>query len=92
MASASGVSIDQDCITAANALRFSKGPDKIKFILFKITDDEQNVVVEETSSETEYEIFRQKLLSGVDKTGKPAPQYAVYDVDYDLGEDGKRQV
>jgi cofilin len=90
MASASGVSIDQDCITAANALRFSKGPDKIKFILFKITDDEQNVVVEETSSETEYEIFRQKLLSGVDKTGKPAPQYAVYDVDYDLGEDGKR--
>jgi cofilin len=86
------VSIDQDCITAANALRFSKGPDKTKFIIFKITDDEQNVIVEETSSETEYEVFRQKLLSGIDKTGKPAPRYAVYDVDYDLGEDGKRQV
>ncbi|WXC45450.1 hypothetical protein SNK03_005152 [Fusarium graminearum] len=86
------VSVDQDCIIAANALRFSKGPDKIKFIIFKITDDEQNVVVEETSSETDYEVFRQKLLSGVDKTGNPAPRYAVYDVDYDLGEDGKRQV
>ncbi|KAF5242549.1 hypothetical protein FAUST_3261 [Fusarium austroamericanum] len=86
------VSVDQDCIIAANALRFSKGPDKIKFIIFKITDDEQNVVVEETSSETDYEVFRQKLLSGVDKTGNPAPRYAVYDVDYDLGEDGKRQL
>ncbi|QPC70087.1 hypothetical protein HYE68_000839 [Fusarium pseudograminearum] len=92
MASASGVSIDQDCIIAANALRFSKGPDKIKFIIFKITDDEQNVIVEEASSETDYEVFRQKLLSGVDKTGNPAPRYAVYDVDYDLGEDGKRQL
>ncbi|KAM0307419.1 hypothetical protein ACHAPM_000134 [Fusarium culmorum] len=49
-------------------------------------------MVEETSSETEYEVFRQKLLSGVDNTGKPAPRYAVYDVDYDLGEDGKRQL
>ncbi|KAM0243729.1 hypothetical protein ACHAPO_000586 [Fusarium lateritium] len=92
MTSASGVSIDQDCITAANALRFSKGPDKTKFIIFKITDDEQNVTVEEISSETEYEVFRQKLLSSVDKTGRPSPLYAVYDVDYDLGEDGKRQV
>lgn len=84
------VSIDQGCITAANSLRFSKGTNKIKFIIFKITDDEQAVVVEETSSDTDYEIFRQKLLSGVDKAGKPAPRYAVYDVDYDLGEDGKR--
>ncbi|KAL6917605.1 hypothetical protein FSHL1_009034 [Fusarium sambucinum] len=92
MTSASGVSIDQDCITAANALRFSKGPDKTKFIIFKITDDEQNVTVEEISSETEYEVFRQKLLSSVDKTGRPSPLYAVYDVDYDLGEDGKRQL
>ncbi|KAF4438415.1 cofilin [Fusarium austroafricanum] len=90
MASASGVSIDQDCITAANDLRFSKGSSKIKFIVFKITDDEQNVVVDEISSIVEYETFRQKLLSAVDKSGKPAPRYAVYDVDYDLGEDGKR--
>ncbi|RGP78665.1 cofilin [Fusarium longipes] len=90
MASASGVSIGQDCIAAANDIRFSKGPNKIKFIIFKISDDEQNVVVEEISSELEYEVFRQKLLSGVDKTGKPAPRYAVYDVDYDLGADGKR--
>ncbi|KAF5000798.1 hypothetical protein FGRMN_1405 [Fusarium graminum] len=90
MTSASGVSIDGECITAANSLRFSKGPNRIKYVIFKITDDEQSVVVEETSSDTDYETFRQRLLSGVDKSGKPAPRYAVYDVDYDLGEDGKR--
>ncbi|KAF4332455.1 transcriptional regulatory [Fusarium beomiforme] len=84
------VSLDQDCITAANYLRFAKGPNKIKFVIFKITDDEQSVVVEETSPDTEYETFRQKLLSAVDKHGKSAPRYALYDVDYDLGEDGKR--
>ncbi|KAF9780363.1 hypothetical protein IL306_000621 [Fusarium sp. DS 682] len=90
MASASGVSINQDCITAANDLRFAKGSNKIKFVIFKITDDEQSVVVEEISPDTEYETFRQKLLSAVDKHGKSAPRYALYDVDYDLGEDGKR--
>ncbi|KAI1037990.1 hypothetical protein LB505_001518 [Fusarium chuoi] len=90
MASASGVLIDQDSITAANDLRFAKGSSKIKFVIFKITDDEQRVVVEETSPDAEYETFRQKLLSAVDKSGKSAPRYALYDVDYDLGEDGKR--
>jgi len=82
--------IDQDCVTAANDLRFAKGSSKIKFVIFKITDDEQRVVVEESSPDTEYETFRQKLLSAVDKSGKSVPRYALYDVDYDLGEDGKR--
>ncbi|KAF5674977.1 transcriptional regulatory [Fusarium heterosporum] len=84
------VSIAGECITAANSLRFSKGPNRVKYVIFKISDDEQSVVVEETSSGTDYETFRQRLLSGVDKSGNPAPRYAVYDVDYDLGEDGKR--
>ncbi|KAJ4259746.1 hypothetical protein NW762_007677 [Fusarium torreyae] len=92
MASASGVSIDQECITAANALRSSRGANKIKFVTFKISDDEQTVVVDGTSPDPDYETFRQKLISAVDKNGKSAPRYALYDVDYDLGEDGKRQL
>ncbi|KAM0355757.1 hypothetical protein ACHAPU_000143 [Fusarium lateritium] len=84
------VTIDGECISAANSLRFSRGPNKTKYIIFKITDDEQSVVVEETSSDTNYETFRERLLSAVDKSGRPAPRYAVYDVDYDLGQDGKR--
>ena len=84
------VSIDQECITAANTLRSSRGANKIKFVTFKIADDEQTVMVDETSSDPDYETFRQKLISAVDKNGKSAPRYALYDVDYDLGEDGKR--
>ncbi|KAJ4018101.1 hypothetical protein NW766_004177 [Fusarium irregulare] len=83
------VSIDRECIVAASALHFNSG-NKVKFVIFKITNDEQKVVLEETGFETDYEIFRQKLLSAVDGSGKPEPRYAIYDVDYDLGEDGKR--
>ncbi|KAF5005909.1 hypothetical protein FDECE_7667 [Fusarium decemcellulare] len=85
-----GLTINTECISAANSLRSSRGPNKPKFIIFKVSDDEQTVVVDETSSDKDYETFREKLTSAVDKTGKPAPRYAVYDVDYDLGEDGKR--
>ncbi|KAF4968348.1 hypothetical protein FSARC_4294 [Fusarium sarcochroum] len=74
------VSIDQECITAANTLRLSRGSNKIKFVIFKITDDEQTVVVDETSSDPEYETFRQKLISAIDKNGNPTPRYALYDL------------
>ena len=76
---------------AASALHFNSG-NKVKFVIFKITNDEQKVVLVETGFETDYEIFRQKLLSAVNGSGKPEPRYAIYDVDYDLGVDGKRYV
>ncbi|KAF4979214.1 hypothetical protein FZEAL_4523 [Fusarium zealandicum] len=89
MSAPCGVSIDKECIVALNELISSRGPSKIKFVIFRVADDEKAVMVEETSSEQDYETFRQKLTSAVDKLGKPAPRYAVYDVDYDLGENGK---
>lgn len=85
------VSIDRACIVAASTLHFNSGS-KVKFVIFKITSDKQKVVLEETGFETDYEIFRQKLISSVDESGKPEPRYAIYDVDYDLGEDGKRYI
>lgn len=60
------------------------------FIIYKITEDYKNVEVEESSSEGNYEIFHQRLVSAVDSAGQPAPRYAVYDVEYDLGPEGKR--
>lgn len=84
------VSIADDCITVFRELRTQKSSKKPRFIIYKITDDYNTVVVEESSPEQDYEVFRQKLVSTVDNEGNPAPRYAVYDVQYDLGLEGKR--
>ena len=84
------VSIADDCITAFRVLRSQKSSKKPRFIIYKITDDYNAVIVHESSPEQDYEVFRQKLVSAVDNEGNPAPRYAVYDVEYDLGLEGKR--
>ncbi|KAL5356028.1 hypothetical protein BJX96DRAFT_93431 [Aspergillus floccosus] len=88
MSLASGVSIDDECLTAFNSFRMSgdnKG-DKTKFIIFKISDDKKRVVLDEASNEKDYEAFRSKLEAARDAKGNPAPRYAVYDVEWDSGE------
>ncbi|KAF9894753.1 hypothetical protein FE257_006643 [Aspergillus nanangensis] len=92
MSLASGVQIADDCITEFNNFRMSgnvKG-DKTKFIIFKISDDKKTVVIDETSKDQDYEVFRSKLEAARDDKGKVAPRYAVYDVEYELPGEGKR--
>lgn len=68
----------------------SKGS-KTKFIIFKIADNKKEVVIDEVSQDEDYEVFRTKLDQARDAKGNPAPRYAVYDVEYDLGGgEGKR--
>ncbi|GAT19350.1 cofilin [Aspergillus luchuensis] len=87
------VSITDECITAFNEFRMSgnsKGS-KTKFIIFKIADNKKEVVIDEVSQDEDYEVFRTKLDQARDAKGNPAPRYAVYDVEYDLGGgEGKR--
>ncbi|RAK82024.1 actin-binding ADF family protein [Aspergillus fijiensis CBS 313.89] len=90
MSMQSGVMISDECITASRSLRFSRGPKKPRFVIYKISDDETTVELCESSSEPNYEVFLHTLRGAEDSTGKPMPRYAVYDVEYDLGEDGKR--
>ncbi|KAL1882554.1 hypothetical protein Plec18167_002970 [Paecilomyces lecythidis] len=90
MSMPSGVSITDECLTAFSSLRSTRGPRKPKFIIYRISDDEREVIIEESSTEQEYEVFLQKLSSAVDSKGDPTPRFAVYDVEYDLGADGKR--
>ncbi|BCS25437.1 actin-binding ADF family protein [Aspergillus puulaauensis] len=85
----SGVEISNDCLTAYKNLVFTRGAAKPTFIIYRISDDEQSIIVEDTSTEKDYEVFLQKLTSAVDAEGKHAPRYAVYDVEYDL-EEGRR--
>jgi cofilin len=84
------VDITDECITAFRNLLFSRGPNKSTFVIYKFSDDRKSVVVDETSAGTDYEIFVDKLTSARDSAGKSAPRYAVYDVKYDLKDDGQR--
>jgi cofilin len=86
------VSVTPECITAFNELKLGKS---LKWIIFKISDDWKEIVVEETSTESNYDAFREKLLSAKSKDRKGVEgiggRYAVYDVEYDApGGEGKR--
>lgn len=51
----------------------------------------KEVVVDEVSKETNYDVFREKLQDAKEANGKSRPSYAVYDVAFDLdGGEGHR--
>jgi len=83
--SQSGVSISPECISKFNELKLNK---KIKYIVYKLSDDYKEIVVEETSEDGDWEAFREKLINAQSKskTGKvgKGPRYAVYDFNYEL--------
>lgn len=81
-------------MTAFNELKLGKST---KWIIYKISDDYKEVVVEETSASADYSAFREKLLNckSKDKRGQEVMggRYAVYDMEYDSpGGEGKRYV
>jgi len=48
-------------------------------------------VVDEIGKESDYDTFREKLISKKEKSGKDRPSYAIYDVEFELeGGEGKR--
>ena len=87
------VSVAPECITTYDELKLSK---KIKYIIYKLSDDYKQIVVEDTSSDPDWEKFQEKLLNAKSshrgKEGK-GPRYAVYDFQYELeGGEGTRYV
>jgi len=68
-----------------NELKLSK---KYKFIIFKLSDNNKEIVVEEASDNKDWEAFRDKLLQATTKSKSGAvgkgPRYAVYDFEYTL--------
>jgi len=83
--SQSGASVHNDCVTKFNELKLNK---KIKFIIYKLSDDYKEIVIDEASEDGDWEVFREKLISATSKNkmGKvgKGPRYAVYDFNYDL--------
>jgi hypothetical protein len=86
------VTVSPECITAFNELKLGKD---IKWIIYKISDDWKEIVVDEKSTEDDYAAFREKLLSAKSTwKGKEGlgGRYAVFDVAYDTAGEGKRSV
>ncbi|KAJ5383569.1 hypothetical protein N7517_001480 [Penicillium concentricum] len=80
-----------ECISDFNRLRSGPEATRPKFMIYKLSDDNQDIVAEETSTEKDYDTFLLKLWESVDKDGNLAPRYAIYDMEYDLPEgEGKR--
>lgn len=79
------VSVAPECISTFNELKLGKD---IKWIIYKISDDWKEIVVEETSSDPDFGVFREKLLNAKskDRKGKEGigGRYAVFDVEYEL--------
>ncbi|KAG5952022.1 cofilin [Claviceps sorghi] len=90
--SQSGATVSQDCITAYNDLKLSK---KYKYIIFKLSDDFKQIVIEDASTDSDWENFREKLINSTTKSKSGAVgkgcRYAVYDFEYNLASgDGVR--
>jgi len=85
----SGLSVNPDCVTAFNELKLGRGGPK--YIIYKISDDQKEIVVDEIGKEADYNVFREKLVAAKEKSGKSRPSYAIYDVEFELeGGEGKR--
>ncbi|MCJ1397953.1 cofilin [Xylographa trunciseda] len=89
--SKSGVSVAPECIASFNELKLKK---EFKYIIYKLSDDYKEIVVEEKSADGDWETFQAKLMNAKSshkgREGK-GPRYAVYDFDYELAAgEGKR--
>jgi spore cortex formation protein SpoVR/YcgB (stage V sporulation) len=65
-------SVSQECITAYNELKLSK---KFKYIIFKLSDDNKEIVVEEASDDKDWENFREKLINATTKSKTVCPAH-----------------
>jgi cofilin len=52
-------------VSKFNELKLNK---KIKYILYKLSDDNKEIVVEEASEDGEWDHFREKLINSKSKT------------------------
>ncbi|KAH8205501.1 hypothetical protein TruAng_000407 [Truncatella angustata] len=84
-----------DCINAFNDLKLQK---KFKYIIYKLSENNSEIVVEDASTNGDWEAFREKLISAQHKSKTGAvgkgPRYAVYDFEYQLasGEGSRNKI
>ncbi|KAF9925686.1 cofilin [Mortierella antarctica] len=72
MSSSSGIAVDSACVDAFQSLKLGK---KVKYIIYKLSDDNKSITVEKDAAEGTYDDF----LAGLPSDDC---RYAVYDFDY----------
>jgi len=93
--SQSGAQVDPACISEFEKLRLGKS---LKYIIFKMSDNYKTIVVEESSEDGDWDVFREKLVNAKSKTKSGSitkgPRYAVYDFHYELpnGEGSRNKI
>lgn len=79
--SRSGVAVADESLTAFNELKLGK---KYTFIIYTLNEDKTQIVVKETSTDSDYDNFLEKLPEN-------DCLYAVYDFEYEISAgEGKR--
>ncbi|KAL6925497.1 cofilin [Hanseniaspora valbyensis] len=79
--SRSGVTVADESLTAFNDLKLGK---KYTFVIYTLSEDKTQIVVKETSTDSDYDNFLEKLPEN-------DCLYAVYDFEYEIsGGEGKR--
>ncbi|CAN6634276.1 cofilin [Trichomonascus vanleenenianus] len=79
--SRSGIAVADDCISAFEDLKLRK---TYKYIIYRVSDDKTQIIVEKTSKDADYEKFTADLPENESR-------YAIYDFEYELSAgEGKR--
>lgn len=58
-------SASQECVTAYNELKLNK---KYKYIIYKLNDKHTEIIIENASTEGDWEVFRNQLINATTKT------------------------
>lgn len=74
------MTVAPECIEAFNKLKLGK---TTKWIIYKLSDNQKEIVVEEQGTENDWSVFREKLVNAKSADGKQGARYAVYDVSYE---------
>ncbi|KAL0080182.1 hypothetical protein J3Q64DRAFT_1753084 [Phycomyces blakesleeanus] len=75
-----GVAVSDECIDLYSEFKLRK---KYKYIIFKLADDNKEIIVEKKAETGNYEDFLECLPSD-------EPRYAVYDFEYEKPGEGQR--
>lgn len=80
--SRSGVGLAQNCVPTFEELKLGK---RLKYVIYKVSDDKKSIEVEKQSSDADYSSF-------VDTLPSNECRFAVYDFEYELSAaEGKRR-
>jgi len=76
----SGVAVHDDCLQVFQELKLKK---KYKYIIYKLSEDQKEIVVDKTDEESDYDTFINALPEN-------EPRYAIYDFEYEKAGEGTR--